>query len=139
LALDGNLSLSGALLVPADLAFNGSVNAPTTISGGTLSGNGTFGNLTLATGQAQPGNSPGRITTTNYVQGNGTLTVEINGRTAGITYDQLVASTVTLGGKLSVVMGAGFKPAIGEVFPRVARPCTVHHWHHHFHHSLQQG
>jgi hypothetical protein len=89
LALDGNLSLSGALLVPAGhLAFNGSVNAPTTISGGTLSGNGTFGNLTLATGQAQPGNSPGRITTTNYVQGNGTLTVEINGRSAGITYDQ---------------------------------------------------
>ncbi len=117
LALDGNLSLSGALLVPAGhLVFNGSVGAPTTISGGTLSGNGTFGNLTLATGQARPGNSPGRITTTNYVQGAGTLTVEVSGRTAGITYDQLVASTVTLGGKLSVVMGAGFKPAIGEVF-----------------------
>lgn len=117
LALDGNLTLSGALQVPAGhLAFNGSVNAPTTISGGILSGNGIFGNLTLATGQARPGNSPGRIITTDYVQGNGTLTLEISGRTAGVTYDQLVSNNVMLGGKLSIVMGAGFKPPTGATF-----------------------
>jgi hypothetical protein len=54
LALDGNLSLSGALLVPAGhLVFNGSVGAPTTIvelttSNGRMTLGGAAGTIALA-------------------------------------------------------------------------------------------
>ena len=75
------------------------------VSGGTLKGTGSIGNLTgTGTGIIAPGNSPGLVTTTNLsLTSTNTLQIEINNVSppvAGTDYDQIVVSsggTVALG------------------------------------------
>jgi len=76
------------------------------VSGGTLKGTGSIGNLTATgTGIIAPGNSPGQVTTTNLsLSSTNTLQIEIQGVNsspiAGTDYDQIVigsGGTVILG------------------------------------------
>ena len=81
------------------------------VSGGTLKGTGAIGNLTATGGIIAPGNSPGKVTSTNLSLSSGnTLQIEINNVSPPIAgndydYDQIVVSssgTVTLSGALTL-------------------------------------
>jgi hypothetical protein len=69
------------------------------VSGGTLKGTGAIGNLTATgTGIIAPGNSPGKVTTTNLsLSSTNTLQIEITSANAspvaGTDYDQIVVSS----------------------------------------------
>ncbi len=94
--------------------------APTSVTGGTLSGTGTVaGPLTNSGGTVAPGDAPGPLTVAgNYTQGSGgTLAVGIAGTTPGSEFDQLlVGGSATLGGTLSLTDEGGFTPALGDTF-----------------------
>ncbi len=100
----------------------GSINAlhGLDLNGGELVGSGTFtGPIRNNGGIVSPGHSPGGIAVTgNYTQGaDGTLNIEIGGRTAVTEYDQLaVTGSATLDGTLNVTLINGFRPDIGDVF-----------------------
>jgi hypothetical protein len=94
------------------------------VSGGTLKGTGAIGNLTATgTGIIAPGNSPGRVTTTNLsLSSTNTLQIEITGASAtpvaGTDYDQIVVSsggTVTLGGA-TLTLSTTYTGNAGTVF-----------------------
>jgi fibronectin-binding autotransporter adhesin len=93
------------------------------VSGGTLLGNGTVGNLFYAgSGIVSPGASPGILTTSNFnaSAGAGTLRMELNGPAAGSQYDQLnVRGSVNLNGvTLSVI--PGYIPATNQQFTLIS-------------------
>jgi autotransporter-associated beta strand protein len=108
--LSGTNTYTGATTVTnGKLIVNGSIStsAVTVQSGGTLGGTGTVGSVTVQSGgYISPGNSPGILTVNgNYSQA-GTLIAELNGITAGTTYDQVnVVGTVTLTGALNATVG----------------------------------
>ena len=91
------------------------------VSGGTLKGTGSIGNLTgTGTGIIAPGNSPGQVTTTNLSLSSGnTLQIEINNVSspvAGTDYDQIVVGgNVTLGGA-TLSLSTTFTGNSGTVF-----------------------
>jgi hypothetical protein len=93
------------------------------VSGGTLKGTGAIGTLTASGGIIAPGNSPGKITTTNLSLSSGnTLQIEITGANsspvAGTDYDQIVVSsgvTVNLGGA-TLNLSTSFTGNQGTVF-----------------------
>ena len=93
------------------------------VSGGTLKGTGSIGNLTgTGTGIIAPGNSPGLVTTTNLSLSSGnTLQIEINNVSppvAGTDYDQIVVSsggTVALG-SATLSLSTTFTGSVGTVF-----------------------
>ena len=94
------------------------------VSGGTLKGTGSIGNLTgTGTGIIAPGNSPGQVTTTNLNLSSGnTLQIEIQGASAspsaGTDYDQIVVSsggTVILG-SATLSLSSTFTGSVGTVF-----------------------
>ena len=115
--LSGTNSYNGTTLVTAGtLLINGSISTSVTVqTGATLGGSGSVGALTINSGGTlAPGNSPGMITTGNYIQ-NGTLSLELNGTVVGSGYDQVnVAGTVSLTGALAATVG--FTPANGTLF-----------------------
>jgi fibronectin-binding autotransporter adhesin len=74
--------LSGPLIV------NGSIAGAVTISGGTLKGVGTVGQLTLATGTLAPGGSAGILNSGALALSGGTLAIEITGASVG-AFDQV--------------------------------------------------
>ena len=85
---------------------------------GILGGTGTVGNITnLAGGLVAPGSSSGILSCSNvfFSGANSDFTVELNGETPGVGYDQLkVAGTASLGGcTLNVTVGSGFVPTAG--------------------------
>jgi hypothetical protein len=87
------------------------------INGGTLTRTGTINVDVVNAGLISPGLSPGIINISgDYSQvSGGTLTMELNGTTAGSGYDQLhVVGTVTLAGTLNVTLG--FTPTTGNTF-----------------------
>ena len=94
------------------------------VSGGTLKGTGAIGTLTATgTGIIAPGNSPGKVTTTNLIlSSTNTLQIEITGANAspvaGTDYDQIVVSsggTVNLGGA-TLSLSSSFTGNQGTVF-----------------------
>jgi IPT/TIG domain/FG-GAP-like repeat len=93
------------------------------VSGGTLIGTGSIGNLTgTGTGIIAPGNSPGLVTTTNLSLSPGnTLQIEINNVSppvAGTNYDQIVVSsggTVALG-SATLSLSTTFAGSAGTIF-----------------------
>ncbi len=103
------------------LVVNGNISTSslTTVSGtGTLGGSGTVGALTAASGGTiAPGNSPGILNAGNTeLQAGSTLSMEINGVTAGTNYDQLnVTGTVSLAGALNLTI-SGFTPTLNSLF-----------------------
>jgi hypothetical protein len=95
------------------------------VSGGTLKGTGAIGTLTATgTGVIAPGNSPGKVTTTNLsLSSTNTLQIEITGSNlspvAGTDYDQIVVSsggTVTLGTAILTTLSTSFTGNAGTVF-----------------------
>ncbi len=87
-------------------------------SGGILKGTGTVGNLTVDDGGVvAPGNSPGRLNTSNFVL-NGTYEFEVGGTAAGTGYDQIaVTGTVNLtGSTLLATLFNGFVPEVGQSY-----------------------
>ncbi len=88
--------------------------------GGTLRGHGTLaGNVTFDTtgGTLSPGVvGPGKLTVTgnSVLNGNTSVTVELNGSTAGTGYDQLsVDGNITLGNAI-LSLTLGYSPAVGD-------------------------
>jgi hypothetical protein len=91
------------------------------VSGGTLKGTGSIGNLTgTGAGIIAPGNSPGLVTTTNLsLTSTNTLQIEINNVSppvAGTDYDQIVVSS---GGTVALVVQLClFQPPLREAQAR---------------------
>jgi autotransporter-associated beta strand protein len=100
----GTTTVSAGALVFDAVAGSSPVNLA---SSTTLTGSGTVGGITDAGGTVAPGDNPlsasgkGRLTSNGNVSFDGasTFSVQINGTTAGSTYEQLsVTGTATLGG-----------------------------------------
>jgi fibronectin-binding autotransporter adhesin len=86
LELTGTNTFFGATSITGgQLKLNGSAaNSAFTVSGGILSGSGTVGALTLASGGTlSPGNSPGTLNAGNTIWGGGSFQFEINQATGG--------------------------------------------------------
>lgn len=121
LTLSGTSTYTGATTVSGgSLVVNGSISTSmlTTVqTGATLSGSGSTGDLTVASGgTVSPGNSPGTLSVGDTdLQLGSTLAIELNGATAGTGYDQLnVTGSATLAGLLSLT--TGFTPTNGALF-----------------------
>lgn len=115
LILDKTNTYTGATTVSVGtLLVNGSISTSsltTVASGAIIGGSGTIGALTVSSGGfINPGNSPGILSTGNYVQA-GTYNAEINGLTPGTQHDQInVTGTVDItGGSLvAAFSGTGY-------------------------------
>jgi hypothetical protein len=125
----GPLSVQGGVLqddgtVGQSTFSEATTLAPTTLTGGALSGTGTVaGPLTNSGGTVAPGDAPGRLTVAgNYTQeAGGTLGIDLAGTTPGTEFDQLlVGGSATLGGTLSLTDEGGFTPAFGDTFKIVS-------------------
>jgi alpha-tubulin suppressor-like RCC1 family protein len=110
LAVEGTLDLvAGALTVAGGFAMT---------DGSVLRGNGTLDLSSASAGafdaDVRPGASPGILTVVGdlTLSSASTLTLELDGTTAGTAHDRLdVSGTLTLGGTLEVVVGAGYTPS----------------------------
>jgi VCBS repeat protein len=93
-----------------------------TVSGGTLGGTATIGNLDVTGGTVAPGASAGILTTVSFGLGAaGTFAVEIGGTTPGTGHDQIaVNGATTLAGTLAPTLINGFDPAPGTEFVIIA-------------------
>ena len=91
-----------------------------TISGGTLKGSGTIGDITMSSGSIAPGNSPGCINSGDLVLTGGSYDVELAGKSAtSCEYDNLtVTGGVNLGSAttLNVSLINSFAPAVNDSF-----------------------
>jgi autotransporter-associated beta strand protein len=119
--LNANNTLTGDTTVQTGaLVVNGSQSGSdvTVLSGATLGGVGRVGALNVATGgHVAPGTSPGRLTASSTVLSNdAVLHIELNGPTAGTSYDQLrvLGTTTVTGSKLAPSLS--FAPVEGQVF-----------------------
>jgi autotransporter-associated beta strand protein len=111
----GTFVNGGMLIVDGDISSSSGV---TVSSGATVGGSGTFPAISLSSGAVlAPGNSPGILRSGNLtLASDSTLSIELDGSTAGTGYDQLdVTGTVDVtGATLSVSLG--FTPTLGDSF-----------------------
>ena len=121
----GPLNVSGGVLqddgtVGESTYVESTEQAPTTLTGGTLSGTGKVaGPLINIGGTIAPGDAPGPLSVAgNYTQESaGTLAIGIAGPTPGTEFDQLlVGGSVTLAGALSLTDENGYEPPLGQTF-----------------------
>jgi VCBS repeat protein len=93
-----------------------------TMSGGTLGGTATIGNLTVTGGTVAPGASAGILSTGHFgLAAAATFAVEIGGTNPGTGHDQIsVNGLVTLGGTLAPTLINGFNPVPGTEFVIIA-------------------
>ncbi len=120
----GSMTLTGASLFTGETILlsgkyiqNGSQGGKITLlSGSTLGGTGTVGQVVCTGGLVSPGNSPGKLNTGNFsCATNSTFFIELNGTSAGTNYDQVnVTGSVTLGG--SLLVNAGFNSTVSNQF-----------------------
>jgi hypothetical protein len=89
------------------------------VNGGTLSGSGTAGAVTVNSfGTLSPGDGPGILS----VVGDLTLTlgstylVDLNGAAAGTQYDQTDVAGAVILGNATLSLNLGFTPAAGDAF-----------------------
>lgn len=102
---------------------NGSLGdtAVTVASGAFLGGSGTVGtsavlNTLTVNGTLAPGNSPGILTVNDNLDLNGTLSMELQGTTAGTGYDRLLVNgSVDITGSSSSVLFDTFTPVNGNL------------------------
>jgi hypothetical protein len=95
------------------------------LSGGSLLGVGTVSGNLQSSGIITPGKSAsttGIMTESgSYVQsGTGSLDIAIGGAKVGTNYDQLKATTATLGGNLNLSLINGYVPAVGSTYKIVS-------------------
>lgn len=116
----GNTTVSGTLVVKNGGGSATGTGTVTIQSGGTLSGSGIVGAVSVQSA----GNITPRDGTTTATLRTGTVTfvagakfnVQLDGTTAGTQYDQLSATgTVALGGA-TLNVATGFSPAVGNIF-----------------------
>lgn len=119
MTLTGVNDYSGATTVDAGrMVIGGSVaNSAFSVSNGAaLSGTGTIGSLTVASGGTVGGDTlPGSLATgsVNFQSGS-TLSLDLNGNVAGTQYDQMaVTGTVSLAGALTATLG--YTPVNGDL------------------------
>jgi hypothetical protein len=121
----GPLNVSGGVLqddgtVGESTYVESTEQAPTTLTGGTLSGTGKVaGPLINIGGTVAPGDAPGPLSVAgNYTQESaGTLAIGIAGPTPGSEFDQLLVSgSATLAGALSLTDENGYEPPLGQTF-----------------------
>jgi hypothetical protein len=95
------------------------VSQPLSITGGTFSGHGALSGGLDNSGDVSPDDTGGVLSDTgSYDQtGTGTVSVTIDGVTAGNGYSQLaVSGSATLGGTLAITTTSGFVPSAGQSF-----------------------
>ena len=111
--------IAGLLQVDGSIA-----NSATGVGGGTLGGNGTVGDVTVAAnGALAPGASTGILHTGNLSLAAGAdFFVELAGTAAGTGYDQaaVTGSADITGANLEVSLLNGFDPSIGDSFTILA-------------------
>ena len=112
---------ASSLVIPSGVVclVNGSFDASGAVQvDGTLGGSGSVGTVSvMAGGKVTPGTSPGKLSTGNIVfNSTSTVTFELNGGTAGSSYDQIVViGTVDLGGA-TLNASLGFTPTSLQKF-----------------------
>jgi autotransporter-associated beta strand protein len=134
LVLSGTNTYTGATTVSGGiLLVNGAQagSAVTVNTGATLGGSGTTGAVTVASGgTVLPGSGTSQtaiLSTANLtLSSSSTFSAVVSGATAGTGYDQInVTGTVTLtGSSLSVTIGTGFTPSLGESFTLISNDGT---------------
>ncbi len=124
MVLSGNSTYTGTTTVSVGtLLVNGSLGdtAVTVASGAFLGGSGTVGtsavlNTLTVNGTLAPGNSPGILTVNDNLDLNGTLSMELQGTTAGSGYDRLVVNgTVDITGSSLSALFNTFTPVNGDL------------------------
>ena len=93
-------------------------SAITVQNGATLAGSGTVGAVTINAGGAiSPGASPGILSATTVTLSTGsTLTIELNGLTAGAQYDRLDATATASLNSATLSVALGFSAPAGTMF-----------------------
>ena len=98
------------------------------ISGGTLKGSGTVGDVTMSSGAIAPGNSPGCLNTSDLALTGGQYDVEVSGTTiSSCQFDNLaVTGSVNLGSAttLSVTLLNSYAPAVNDVYSIILNDST---------------
>lgn len=116
--LDTNttLELGGTFTIAANTSFSGP--GTTVIAGiATLGGaNVSLQNLSVAVGQLRLNANSLAVAGNATIEDNGALAIEIRGAAAGQSDRLLVGGTLSTYGALVVSLGAGFSPALGDVF-----------------------
>ncbi len=124
LRLNGTNTYTGTTTVSnGTLLVNGSLGdtAVTVASGATLGGSGTVGtsavlNMLTVNGMLAPGTSPGTLTITDNLDLNGSLSMELNGTTAGTGHDQVVVNgAVDITGSNLTASFNTFTPVEGDL------------------------
>ena len=83
---------------------------------GTLGGTGVVGPV-YVTGNLQPGNSPGCLTSSNLTfTSNGVYTVQLNGSTPCLGYDQMIVHGTNNLANATLSVSLGFAPSGGQEF-----------------------
>lgn len=116
--VEGTGTLYGNIMMGTNLDHGSVLGASSTdriTVYGDLSGSGSIGNLRVF-GNNTVGNSPGLQTWSGAVDlaPTGTLTMEVGGYEAGVTYSQITIlenATITLGGSMTLVFSEGYVPA----------------------------
>ena len=121
LILSGTQAFTGPTTInDGDLKINGSAAGSTfTVTGGTLSGTGTVGPLTVGSGGTlSPGSSPGLLVVNGSLSLSGVTSMELAGTARGAGgYDAVdVSGAINFGGTLTVSLINGYSPTGGETF-----------------------
>lgn len=112
----------GCASQPAALRLLGATIAAPSLSicmGGALAGFGTIECSVASDGSIEPGSSAGEIQVDGdlLLLENGSLSIEISGLVPGAEFDRLsVTGQTSLSGALSVELGNGFQPVLGDIF-----------------------
>jgi len=116
---DSGAGYTGGLSISAgETKVDDALGLPVTLTGGTLKGVGTVGDVTMSAGTVAPGASPGVLNTGSLAYTGGSFDVELGGTAAG-EFDQTnVTGTVDLGTAttLNISLFGSYEPAINDAF-----------------------
>jgi len=119
MTLSGNNSYTGTTFVSAErwLINRAQPGSPVTVQRRHARRQRAAGTINASAGTVSPGASPGLLNSSNVTFGSSAaFTVELNGTTPGVSYDQLnVTGTVNIA-NCSLNVSLGFTPALGNSF-----------------------
>jgi hypothetical protein len=112
--ISGTNTFTGGTTVAGQVALNGTMLGPVSVTGGVFGASGTINGPVTVSGAVFPVLDAGNLTTGNLVLG-GTFTIGIRGPTQGTQYGVAhVNGTVNVSGSLQV--GNTYVPVVGDVF-----------------------